>query len=416
MKGYDSMQKRKINKKKIVRFLSLLSLFIIFIAYMIFMAFISDKNQTGKNTPGSTLTAQPAETPAETPTQTPIQTEEPIDTEDPDDEGSPAVEPTETSKPQDLIIRTDYEAFMPNEAGEIPIIMFHNFIEAYEEKTEKEFTTTFAEFEQLLETLYNEGYRLISMEEFIDCNISVPAGLKPMVFTFDDGSIGQFNLVEENGTLKVNPKSAAGVMIDFNKKHPEFGLKGIFYVNMDKGDKTFEGAGTLEERFEILLSLGFELGTHTWGHVDYSDAKNNSAERIQECLGKNQEKIEEILPGFRFYSLALPFGSLPQNKSLRPLLQDGSYNGKEYHHETIMAVGAEPSVPSVSVKYNSNYVRRIRAQGREPVVCDLTWWLPRMTSSRMFISDGDPSTIVVPEAKSAEINKEKLGDKLLITY
>ena len=39
-----------------------------------------------------------------------------------------------------------------------------------------------------------------------------------------------------------------------------------------------------------------------------------------------------------------------------------------------------------------------------------------MTSSRMFISDGDPLTIVVPEEKSDTINTEKLIDKALITY
>lgn len=410
------MQKRRINKKRMITVLSLFSMIVLLTAYALIMAFNSDKNKTGQNTPNTTQTQQPTETPTPAPTETPEVTPGPAGTENPDSTGTPADDPAETGKPQELIIRTDYENFQPNEAGDIPIVMFHNFIEAYTEKTEKEFTTTFGEFEQLLETLYNEGYRLISMQDFIDCNISVPAGFRPMVFTFDDGTPGQFNLIEENGELKVNPKSAAGVMIEFSKKHPDFGLKGIFYVNMDKGDKTFEGAGTLEERFEILLSYGFELGNHTWGHVDYTEAKNNSAERIQESLGKNQEKLEEILPGFRFYSLALPFGSLPENKNLRPLLKDGIYNGKEYHHETIMAVGAEPSVPSVSVKYNGNYVRRIRAQGREPVACDLTWWLPKMTSSRMFISDGDPSTIVVPKTKEADVNTEKLGNKSLITY
>lgn len=443
MKGKDSMQTGKRNKKKIISILSLLSLFTIFIAFVIFMALGSDKFQIGKNnqsptmsaqpadtpatetptpeqtpteTPAETVTEKPAQTPMDTPTETPAQTETPVGTQDPGDPGSMKEVPTETNKPQNLMIRTDYEDFRPNEAGEIPIIMFHNFIEAYTESTEKEFTTTFAEFGQLLETLYNEGYRLISMKEFIDCDISVPAGLKPMVFTFDDGSSGQFSLIEENGVLKVNPKSAAGIMIEFNKKHPDFGLKGIFYVNMDKGDHTFEGKGTLRQRFEILLSLGFELGNHTWGHVNFTEARNNKAESIQESIGKNQEKAEMILPGLRFYSLALPFGSLPNKESLRTYLKEGIYNGMEYRNETIMAVGSSPSVPSVSVRYNGKYVSRIRAQGKVPVDCDLTWWLPRMTSSRMFISDGDPSTIVVPQTKASEINKDKLGNKTLITY
>ena len=397
------MRKRKLNVKRLITVLSGFSIVVILIVIMVIN---SNKSNIAKDNPSPTITAtvtpSVTATPVPSPTETPAITPSPI--------------PEETAKPGDnLVIRTDYENFLPNESGEIPIIMFHRFIETYEENTEKYYTTTFTEFEALLQTLYDAGYRLISMEDFIDCNIKVPAGTMPMVFTFDDGTPGQFNLIKEGGSLKVNPKSAVGIMMAFNEKHPDFGLKGIFYVNMDIGNNTFDGEGTLTERFEILQSLGFELGNHTWGHVNYTKPKNNSAQKIQESLGKNQEKADEILPGLRFYSLALPYGSLP-DKSLYKYLESGSYNGIEYKNESIMAVGANPSVPSISKNYNSLYVRRIRAQGRVAEDGDLTWWLPRMTSTRMFISDGDPSTIVVPEDKADKIILERLNGKELVTY
>jgi peptidoglycan/xylan/chitin deacetylase (PgdA/CDA1 family) len=397
------MRKRKLNVKRLITVLSGFSIVVILIVIMVIN---SNKSNIAKDNPSPTITAtvtpSVTATPVPSPTETPAITPSPI--------------PEETAKPGDnLVIRTDYENFLPNESGEIPIIMFHRFIETYEENTEKYYTTTFTEFEALLQTLYDAGYRLISMEDFIDCNIKVPAGTMPMVFTFDDGTPGQFNLIKEGGSLKVNPKSAVGIMMAFNEKHPDFGLKGIFYVNMDIGENTFEGAGTLAERFEILQSLGFELGNHTWGHVNYTKPENNSAQKIQESLGRNQEKADQILPGLRFYSLALPYGSLP-DKSLYNYLESGSYNGIEYRNESIMAVGANPSVPSISKNYNSLYVRRIRAQGRVAEDGDLTWWLPRMTSTRMFISDGDPSTIVVPEDKADKIILERLNGKELVTY
>ena len=397
------MRKRKLNVKRLITVLSGFSIVVILIVIMVIN---SNKSNIAKDNPSPTITAtvtpSVTATPVPSPTETPAITPSPI--------------PEETAKPGDnLVIRTDYENFLPNESGEIPIIMFHRFIETYEENTEKYYTTTFTEFEALLQTLYDAGYRLISMEDFIDCNIKVPAGTMPMVFTFDDGTPGQFNLIKEGGSLKVNPKSAVGIMMAFNEKHPDFGLKGIFYVNMDIGENTFEGAGTLAERFEILQSLGFELGNHTWGHVNYTKPENNSAQKIQESLGRNQEKADQILPGLRFYSLALPYGSLP-DKSLYNYLESGSYNGIEYKNESIMAVGANPSVPSISKNYNSLYVRRIRAQGRVAEDGDLTWWLPRMTSTRMFISDGDPSTIVVPEDKADKIILERLNGKELVTY
>lgn len=375
---------------------------------IVILALNSDKNSTQQNpgtpTPTSTPTASLSPTPD---VQTPLASATP--------EPTPEVSETpEPSKEPDLSIRTDYENFLPNESGEIPVIMFHRFIEAYEPDTEKDYTTTLGEFEALLQTLYDEGYRLISMKDFIECNIQVPAGYRPMVFTFDDGTAGQFSLIEENGSLVLNPKTAAGVMVAFNEKHPDFGLKGIFYVNMDIGDNTFKGAGSLKERFEYLQSLGFEIGTHTWGHVDYK--KLTTADAIVESIGKNQKKALEIMPELNFYSMALPYGSLPKDSSLKQYLVKGEYEGVSYENLSIFAVGANPSVPSIHVDYNPQYVRRIRAQGRVAVDGDLTWWLPKMTETRMFISDGDPTTIVVPESKTQKVNEQLLNGKTLITY
>lgn len=352
-------------------------------------------------TPGATSSVTPDPTlPAETPADTPEATEE------------TTPEPVE-ERPGHLV-RTDYENYQPNESGEIPIIMFHRFLEEYDGK-DKEYTTTFREFEALLEDLYNRGFRLISMKDFIECNIDVPAGTMPMVFTFDDGTPGQFSLIEENGTLKVNPKSAVGILMAFNEKHPDFGLKGIFYVNMDIGDNTFKGAGTLKDRFEFLLEHGFELGTHTWGHINYK-TQAKSAEDVINSLGKNQKAAYGILPDLEFYSLALPYGSLPQSDALKAYLREGTYEDIHYRHQSIMAVGSNPSKPSISPDYNPDYVPRIRSQGMEPVLQDLTWWLPKMTSDRMFVSDGAPSTIVVPEGRKDRVDTSKLNGKTLITY
>jgi len=307
----------------------------------------------------------------------------------------------------------DYSVVQPNEIGEIPIVMFHNFVEDLNSTTDNQYTTSFSAFEELLETLYNEGYRLISMRDFIDHNIDVPAGMKPMVFSFDDGTPGQFSLIEQNGKLVVNPKSAVGIMIKFNEKHPDFGLKGIFYLNMDKEDKTFEGAGTLKERLEILLSYGFEVGNHSWGHFDFSTAQ--SRQQINEKLGRNEKRLREILDGEKFYSLALPFGSKAP-EGLRDAMVKGTFEGVEYHNETIMAVGAQPSMPSIHVNFNPEYVGRIRAQGKVQENYDLTFWLPKMTKERMYISDGDPDTIVVHEGMESKINMDKLNGKTVITY
>lgn len=333
----------------------------------------------------------------------------PAPTEEPTPSPTPSKEPDTVS-----LIRTDYNNYNPNESGEIPVLMFHKFVKAFEPGMDKAYTTTFDEFEKLLPVLYDKGFRLISMKDFIDCNINVPAGTMPMVFSFDDGTPSQFNLMDENGKYKVNPESAVGIMMAFNEKHPDFGLKGIFYLNMDIGDNTFKGAGTLKDRFEFLRNNGFELGSHTWGHVNLKDVK--SEEGIIETLGKNQEAALSVLPDLQFYSLALPYGGLPESDTLKALLEACDYGTIHYQNLSIMAVGANPSPPSISPKYNPAYVPRIRMQGQEAVDQDLTWWLPKMTSARMFVSDGDPHTIVIPAANKDKVDEVRLNGKELVIY
>ena len=73
----------------------------------------------------------------------------------------------------------------------------------------------------------------------------------PIVFTFDDGTKGQFNLIKSGDELIANPKSAVGIMEEFYIKHPDFGLNGTFYIN---GSPFFTGEGTDEERLKYLIN------------------------------------------------------------------------------------------------------------------------------------------------------------------
>jgi hypothetical protein len=97
-------------------------------------------------------------------------------------------------------------------------------------------------------------------------------------------------------------------------------------------------------------------------------------------------------------------------------MSQGEYEGISYRNETIMAVGYLPSVPSIHTDYNPSYVRRIRAKGKIDVQYDLAYWLPLMTRDRMYISDGNPDTVVVPKNKEDKVNRDKLNGRKLITY
>ena len=52
-----------------------------------------------------------------------------------------------------------------------------------------------------------------------------------------------------------------------------------------------------------------------------------------------------------------------------------------------------------------------------PADYDISWWLNNKDfMSRRFVSDGNKSTVVVPEDVMEMVDLERLGDKRLITY
>lgn len=309
----------------------------------------------------------------------------------------------------------DYSKVKPNENGKIIVIMFHNFVESAEAVKGNEarrYTTTFDDFRKLLQTLYDEGFRLISMDDYLNNNISVPAGCKPIVFTFDDGTAGQFNLVEENGKLTANRQSAVGIMEEFNKAHPDFGLKGVFYVNLNNS-ATFNGKGTLAERLKYLIDKGFEIGNHTLNHFILNGAK--SADKVQEEIGGNQKKMDELVPGYKMNTLALPQGAFAP-KDIRGYVSEGSYQGVDYKNKAIMLVGAEPAFSPVSKNFNPLMTSRVRATGIKREDCDFAWWLEKLQTLDLYVSDGNPGTVAVPKSKEDNVDKDKLNGKQLIAY
>jgi len=315
-----------------------------------------------------------------------------------------------SQKPEVNVI--DYNLVKPDESGQIMVVMFHNFVETYPTKGDNDYTTTFSEFNKLLTELYEKKYRLISLTDMMNNNIDVPVGCIPMVFTFDDGTVGQFNLIEQDGQLKVNPKSAVGIMESFNKKHPDFGLKGTFYLNL--GVKTtFKGAGTISDRLHYLIDKGYEIGNHTKTHVSLPDVK--TSQKMLEEVGGNQKLMNEFVPGYNFNSFSLPFGNA--SKDLKEYVIQGNYEGTEYKHLAIMLVGANPSPSPVSTKFNPLALPRVRSSGRKQVECDLAWWLDTLSKGKsQFVSDGNVSTVTVPQSKQQNVDMAKLKGKQLITY
>jgi peptidoglycan/xylan/chitin deacetylase (PgdA/CDA1 family) len=324
---------------------------------------------------------------------------------------SPTITPAKVEAKE--LSASEIQTIKPNESGKIMVVMFHNFVDTFTETKwdNGEYTTTFSAFSKLLDTLYQANYRPISMDDYLNNNISVAAGKTPIIFTFDDGTSGQFNLIEENGKLIMNPKSAVGIMEAYNMKNPDFGLKGVFYLNLGN-DATFSGKGTLSERLQYLIDKGFEIGNHTYSHVNLKEIKDPN--KIQKEIGSNQKVMSSLVKDYTLKTFSLPFG-IPSG-DLKEYVQKGEYEGIKYNNLAIMEVGWQPTFAPGNKSQDLMKVNRVRASGIKPVQADLEWWLKQLSKSEQYISDGNPDTITLPQSKEASMEPSNLKGKKMVTY
>lgn len=324
----------------------------------------------------------------------------------------------DTTTPPALEIDPEPETdpIFPNEVGEIMIIMYHGLHEyapgPYDRLT--------SDFWNDLQTLYDHGYRLITMRDLVNNNITTPAGYTPVVLSFDDGAPSAFSLImDDDGVLSPTPGSAVYLINKFYEKNPDFGRTAIFFINGHP--EPFRGEGTMEERFAYLIDNGFELGNHGFYHANFALFGDRNAQGLQREVGRMDQFIRRYAPDYDPIVIAYPFGIRPRPR-LRNYVMQGEYDGVEYRHLWALRVGntGVPAVPH-HINFDPTNVSRVVASDVSTyyrVVPDLGHLLRffERNPHLRFISDGDPYTITVPSHLAHYVNMYALGDKILVVY
>ncbi len=246
--------------------------------------------------------------------------------------------------------------------GKVPVLMVHLVAD-----TDAVWTITRARFRQTLETLYAHDYRPITVAQLIDKRIDVPAGKRPVVFTFDDASASQFRYIEKNGQLEVDPESAVGIWLAFSRKHPDWKPRATFCMLSGAeagrsffGNKNIEGQKT-EWRFrklQFLRDQGFELCNHTLWHANLAKYPEPF---VQEQIARGQLAIDSAVPGYKVRTFALPLGVWPKN---RALAQRGEWRDPKsgtvtrYNYDAILEVAGGPSVSPFDPTFNARAIKR----------------------------------------------------------
>lgn len=306
------------------------------------------------------------------------------------------------SEPAPAIIdpKTNAMNVQANEAGKVMILMYH----VIGAEKEAAWIQTVDNFRRDLKNLYDQGYSLISLQDLVTNNINTPPGRTPVVLTFDDGTEGHFRyIVSKEGNIEIDPDCAVGILKDFGNKYPEFGHTATFYIN----DLPFRQREFRQEKLRHLVELGFDIGNHTLTHPKLNKISDVA---VQKELAGLAKMAEEAVPGYKVQSLALPHGLSPVNTGLTA---KGSYAGYTYEHNSVLLVGANPSLSPAVKGFDPLRLPRVQAS-----TVELTKWLEyfQKRPNERYISDGDPNAVAIPKDRLDLINEESVKDKSLVIY
>jgi peptidoglycan/xylan/chitin deacetylase (PgdA/CDA1 family) len=287
------------------------------------------------------------------------------------------------------------QATAPNELGKIMILEYHKV-----QPEESRWGRSIENFRHDLELLYASGYRPIGMADFIDGKISVPAGSRPFLLTFDDSSPGQFRYLIKDGKPEIDPDCALGILLHFHQLHPDFERKGIFFVlpAADEPNRLFGQPEFEARKIKELVSLGFEIGNHTLWHAQLSKYDANV---VQQQIAMAVQAIQKIIPGYPLRALDLPLGSYPKDPHLAV---EGSYQGIAYHDDAVLLVAGGPAPSPFSAGADFAHLPRIQVTGAA-----LQNWIGYFERhpAEGYVSDGDVEAAAFPRALLPAFNASR---------
>ena len=279
-----------------------------------------------------------------------------------------------------------------NELGRIPILEYHAVGDS-----EARWQRERGRFRADLELLYARGYRPVALTDLVDRTIDLPAGLSPVVITFDDAAPSQLAWVETDSGPMINPESAVGIMLDFATTHPGWRNRAVFCVLTGAdaghslfGDKGIEGQRTEWRHAKVrqLVQLGFELCGHTDWHANLEKV---GAETVAGHIARGIAAIDSAVPGYRVRSFALPYGAWPADRALVRAGEWRDHRGRvvRYRFDAILEAWGGPVRSPFDPRFDPFQLTRIQVtgDGLERALDQLD------TPGRRYVSDGDPRTV-----------------------
>ncbi|MEW6171687.1 MAG: polysaccharide deacetylase family protein [Bacillota bacterium] len=304
------------------------------------------------------------------------------------------------SKPTMEELQNDARAVKANELGYVPILLYHQI-----SNQEGRWARTPDNFRKDLTELYNRGYVLISLSDFLAGTINIPAGKSPAVITFDDSTPGEFRLLQKGEELTVDPNCAVGIMRDFARRHPDFGNAATFFINANPfGGETGQDK-YWKKKLQLLTEWGFEIGNHTMHHAYL---KNLTPQKARIEIAGLQQLIQQAVPGYKPTAFAIVQDGVPNPYET---VVQGTYDGVTYHHKGVLLWAWSASRPPLHKDFNPLRIQRIQVF-QDHGLSSLTNWLDRIEPTR-YISDGNVETIAIPQSWKESLKADAPGQQVI---
>lgn len=328
-----------------------------------------------------------------------VSVDNPTELETPDKPAEPA-EPVVT----DPISEIDL-SLQPNELGEIMILMYHGIGEE-----ESVWQRTSDNFRKDLQYMYENKYQMISLNDYAKGEINTKAGYTPIILTFDDGRQNNFNYIEKDGKVIIDPDCAVGILEEFKGKYSDFEVTASFFLNSNPfGQKEYTF-----EKLNWLVANGYDIGNHTYSHLEMETL---DSEDIQTEIGLVNNIINSFVPDYTVETLALPHGSNPKDEFITSMLE-GEYEGNRYKTIATLDVGWRPAYSPFDILTDFTSLYRVTASEIDVQNCGIYDYFKAFenNSRERFVSDGNPDVVTIPKRHEEYVNKDMVKDKLVNIY
>jgi peptidoglycan/xylan/chitin deacetylase (PgdA/CDA1 family) len=306
----------------------------------------------------------------------------------------------------------ELQRIRPNELGRIPVVMYHAIGASTENGVRYDrmgLNIRPETFRKQLRLMYDAGWYPINMRDALSPDIDVPAGKTPVVLTFDDARGTQFDY-KEDGTI--DPDCALAILEGFHDEHPDWPLKGSFYVlpKSRNNPAPFYQEGLDGKKLKYLVDRGFEVANHSTTHRMMARlSAHELAWEMAQCV----RYVKERVPGATMDTMALPGGSVPRDKANLEVLLSGCDGETKYTNKCILRAWGGATLPPAHRMYDRRNVLRI---GVEPGYLEA--WIKILGRGEVnrFVSDGDPLVVTVPKRLAKWVSPDRTRELHVAEY